>query len=204
MAATKQRESLLAALGRVPDPRCRRGRRYELAPVLALAVCAMVCGARSLYAIAQWGREHREQACEALGIKRLTTPDAATFHRIFRRLDVGAFEQVLGGWLCTRGLRAGEAVAVDGKTLRGIHGEQLPGVHLVAAFTHQSGIVLTQEPAPGKGQELVAVTAVLGRLDLQGHVVTGDALLAQRALCQQVVKGGALLAAGEGEPADAV
>ena len=203
MAATGQRESLLDALGAVPDPRHRRGQRYELATVLALSVCAMACGARSLYAIAQWGRDHREQVCEALGIKRLTTPDSSTLHRIFRRLDVGAFESVLGGWLSARGLRAGEGVALDGKTLRGIHGDQLPGVHLVAAFTHQSGIVLTQEVAPGKGQELAAVKAVLARLDLQGHTVTGDALLAQRGLCQQIVKKGAVRVSGEGEPTDA-
>jgi hypothetical protein len=187
MAVTKPQESLLEALRRVPDPRFRRGRRYELASVLALAVCAMVCGARSLYAIAQWGREHREAVCEALGIARLTTPDSATLHRIFRRLDVTAFEQVLSGWLMARGLREGEGLAVDGKTLRGIHGDQVPGVHLVAAFTHESGIVLTQEAAPGKGQELAAVEVVLGRLDLQGRVVTGDALLAQQELSRQIV-----------------
>jgi hypothetical protein len=194
---------LLEALKAVPDPRCRRGQRYELAPVLALAVCAMACGARSLYAIAQWGRDHRELVCEALGIKRLTTPDSSTLHRVFRRLDVGAFESVLGRWLSERGLQAGEGVALDGKTLRGIHGEELPGVHLVAAFTHQSGIVLTQEVSPGKGQELAAVKTVLARLALQGHVVTGDALLTQRKLCREVVKKGALLAAGEGESAHA-
>jgi len=203
MTAMDQRESLLEALRAVPDSRYRRGRRYELNTVLALAVCAMACGARSLYAIAQWGREHRELVCEALGIARLTTPDSATLHRVFRRLDVKRFEAVLGRWLSVRGLRAGEAVALDGKTLRGIHGEQLPGVHLVAAFTHRSGIVLTQEPAPGKGQELAATEAVLARLDLRGHVVTGDALLTQREICKQVVKKGALPAGGQGESADA-
>jgi hypothetical protein len=163
-----------------------------LAKVLALSVCAMACGARSLYAIAQWGRDHREQVCAALGIERLTTPDVSTLHRIFRALDVAAFEAVLGRWLSARGLQSGEGVALDGKTLRGIHGEQLPGVHLVTAFTHESGIVLTQEVAPGKGQELAAVKAVLARLDLQGHAVTGDALLAQQGLCRQIVKKGAL------------
>jgi len=204
MAAREPRESLLEALRGVPDPRCRRGRRYELATVLALAVCAMVCGARSLYAIAQWGRDHRELVCEALGIARLTTPDHATLHRIFRHLEVRAFEAVLSRWLLARGLGVGEAVAVDGKTLRGIHGEELPGVHLVAAFTHQRGIVLTQEAAPGKGQELAAVAAVLEYLDLQGLVVTGDALLAQRGVCRRIVKKRALSAAGQGEPTDAV
>jgi hypothetical protein len=126
----------------------------------------------------------------------------STLHRIFRRLDVKAFESVLGHWLSARGLRSGEGVAVDGKTLRGIHGEELPGVHLVSAFGHDSGIVLTQEAAPGKGQELAAVKAVLARLDLQGHAVTGDALLAQRGLCRQIAKKGALPVQGEGEPTD--
>jgi hypothetical protein len=204
MAARAERESLLEALRAVPDPRFRRGRRYELATVLALAVCATACGARSLYAMAQFGRDHRELVCQALGIARLTTPDHATLHRIFRRLDVRAFEAVLSRWLSARGFAVEKAVAVDGKTLRGIHGEEVPGVHLVAAFTHQSGIVLTQEAAPGKGQELAAVEAVLARLDLQGAVVTGDALLAQRKLCRRIVKKGALPAAGQGEPTGAV
>jgi hypothetical protein len=205
MTATKQprEESLMEAMGRVPDSRRRQGRRYGLAQVLGLAVCAMACGARSLYAIAQFGWEHRELVCRALGIERGVTPCVATLHRVFRNLDVRAFERVLGDWLRVRGLKSGEAVALDGKTLRGIHGEELPGVHRVAAFTHQSGIVLTQEAAPGKGPELAAVEAVWASLDLQGHVVTGDALLAQRDLCEVIVKKGALLAAGQDEPTDA-
>jgi len=79
-----------------------------------------------------------------------------------------------------RGLKPGEGIAVDGKTLRGIHGEKIPGVHLVSAFAQETGIVLDEQAAPGKGQELEAVTAILNRLDLRGHVVTGDALLAQK------------------------
>jgi len=204
MTATTQHESLMQALGRVPDPRSRQGRRYELAGVLGLAVCAMAAGARSLYAIAQWGREHCQTVCEALGIDRGRTPDVATLHRVFRRLDAGAFEAVLGGWLRAQGLKEAEGIALDGKTLRGIHGEELPGVHLVAAYAHQSGIVLTQEAAEGPGQELAAARVVLKRLDVRGHVVTGDALLAQRDVCKRIVKKGALLVPGEGEPTDAV
>jgi len=206
MTATKQprEESLVEAMSRVRDVRKRRGRRYELAQVLALSVCAVACGARSLYAIAQFGREHRELVCRALGIERMETPCVATLHRVFRGLDVGAFEAVLGEWLRARGLKEGEALALDGKTLRGIHGEQLPGVHLVAAFAHQSGIVLAEEAAPGKGQELAAVEAVLARLHVPGHVLTGDALLAQRDVCEAIVKKGALPAAGQAKPTDAL
>lgn len=196
MAAANEKQSLLEALAAVPDHRSRHGRRYGLASVLAMAVCAMVCGARSLYAIAQWGKQHRRMVCVALGIRRSTTPSHPQLHRIFAALDVGAFERVLGGWLAPRGLKKGEGVALDGKTLRGIHGEEVPGVHLVSAFAHQTGIVLDQEPAPGKGQELEAVKTILERLELQGHVVTGDALLAQTATSRQIVeKGGTICGA---------
>jgi len=191
MTAAKRKESLLEALARVPDPRGRQGRRYPAASMLALAVCAMACGARSLYAISQWGKEHRKLVCEALGIKRMRTPDGVTLHRLFVRLDTEAFERVLGKWLSQRGLKVGEGIAVDGKTLRGIHGEQLPGVHLISAYAHRRGIVLAQRAARGKGQELEAVKAVLESLDLKGQIVTGDALLAQRDICQKIrEKGG--------------
>ena len=188
MAATTQHESLLQALERVPDPRSRRGRRYRLASVLGLAVCAMAAGARSLYAMAQWGREHRELVCGALGMAGGRTPDVATLHRVLRRLDVEAFERVLGRWFRAQGLQEAEGIAADGKTLRGIHGEELPGVHLVAAYAHESGMVLTQQAAEGPGQELAAAKRVLKRLDLRGHIVTGDALLAQRGVCAGIVK----------------
>ena len=191
MAAARRKESLLEALAGVPDPRGRQGRRYQLASVLAMAVCAMACGARSLYAIAQWGKQHRRLVCEALGIKRLSTPSHPQLHRIFAALEVEAFEAVLGKWLSERGLKRGQAIAVDGKTLRGIHGEQIPGVHLVSAFAHQSGVVLGQRAAPGKGQELEAVKAVLESLELKGQIVTGDALLAQRDICRTIRKKGA-------------
>ena len=63
---------------------------------------------------------------------------------MFRRLDREGFERALGGWLKTHGLKPGEAVAVDGKMLRGIQGEQVPGGHLLAAYAHETGTVVGQ------------------------------------------------------------
>ena len=82
------------------------------------------------------------------------------------------------------GLEAGEALAIDGKRLRGIHGEQLPGVHLVAAYAHRSGVVEGQQAVAYKRNELEAVHRLLDRLDLQGQVVTGDAQFTQRKVCR--------------------
>jgi hypothetical protein len=111
----------------------------------------------------------------------------ATLHRVFKRLDVVAFEQAVGAWLERTGVEPVSALALDGKTLRGIHGDEVPGVHLVAAYAHESGTVLAQVAAPGKGQELAAATAVLETVSLKGRIVTADALLTQRARCEQIV-----------------
>lgn len=117
--------------------------------ILALATCAMLSGARSLYAIAQWGRDQSPELVASLGITHSPTPSVATLHRVFSRLNVNAFEEALRKW-ASENLPSGEkAIAVDGKELRGIHGEELPGVRLVAAFGHETGLVLAQ--SGGKG-----------------------------------------------------
>ena len=118
---------LREALDGVPDHRKSQGRRHPLGAILSLAVCAMLCGARSLYAIAQWGRDHGAATGQLLGFRPGKTPCVATFHRVFKDLDVDAFETVLGEWLTNNGLELGETLSLDGKTLRGIHGEGVPG-----------------------------------------------------------------------------
>ena len=72
----------------------------------------------------------------------------------------------------------------------------MPGVHLVSAYAHRRGIVLDQEAAPGKGQELEAVKEILKRLDLTGQVVTGDALLAPRDICTTIGEKGGTTCSG--------
>ena len=183
--------TLLEVMGRLPDPRSGHGRRHPLGAILGLAICAMLCGSRSLYAISQWGRDQGLEVSQALGFPRERTPCVSTLHQVFSRLDREAFEALLEQWLGERGLEAGEALAIDGKRLRGIHGEQLPGVHLVAAYAHQSGIVLGQQAVAHKKNELEAIYRLMTRLDLKDRVVTGDAQFTQRKVCQRIVaKGG--------------
>ena len=203
--------SVAAALRAVPDPRHPNGWRPDRPPlplvgVLQLAVAAMLCGARSLYAVAQWGRERVEDdpgALAPLGLPPGRSPSVATLHRVFKALDVAAFERALGAWLAEHGVDPDDALALGGKTLRGIHGDEVPGVHLVAAYAHRAGAVLGQAPSPGKGQELAAVKTVLGAVPLQGRPVTGDALLTQRDVCVQIVAGGGayLVPVDENQPA---
>ena len=181
---------LREALDAVPDHRSSQGRRHSLGAILSLSVCAMLCGARSLYAIAQWGRDHGVATGQLLGFQPGKTPCVATLHRVFKDLDADAFEAVLREWLTSSGVDPGEVLSLDGKTLRGIHGEEIAGVHLVSAYATRSGAVLAQVAAPGKGQELAAAKTVLSQLPLEDRVVVADALLTQREVCRQIVAGG--------------
>ena len=152
-------QSLLEAFAQVPDRRSAHGRRHPLAAILALSTAAMLAGARSLYAIAQWGRAQPAEVVHALGFTRARTPAVATLHYTFAALDVEAFEAALQQWAQRvaaaeaedpRGGRAPRRrmprpLALDGKGLRGIHGEELPGVRLVALYDVQAGVVLAQK-----------------------------------------------------------
>ena len=178
----------------VPDPR-RGNRSHPLSAVLALTTCAMLCGARSLYAAAQWGRDHGQPLVGALGFRRARSPCVATLHYVFKGLDVAAFEAALSRWIAqAQAPPSGrtQAVAIDGKTLRGSQGHRPPGVHLLAAFSTRLGVATAQTPAgQGPGGELAAAAHLLAGLDLAGLVVTGDARFAQRELCAQSTQKGA-------------
>jgi hypothetical protein len=183
--------SLFAALDRVPDFRQPGGKRHRLQSVLALAVCAMLCGCKSLYAIAQWGRDHADTLAGWLGFGRHGTPCVATLHRVFKSLNVARFEALLSDWLQAVLAQAPaarrEPVAVDGKTLRGSQGHQLPGVHLLAVFSHRLGLPLAQAEVPSDTNEEKAALVLLRGLVLEGKVVTADAMFCHKEVCEQVV-----------------
>jgi hypothetical protein len=138
---------LLAVFAALPDTRGRHGRRHPLPAILTLATVAMLAGARSLYAIGQWGRLQSPHVLNALGFTRSATPSVSTLHVVFRGLDVAAFEAALTTWAQARA-PSERTVAIDGKGLRGIHGENLPGVRLVAAYCDEAGLVLAQKGGP--------------------------------------------------------
>jgi hypothetical protein len=190
--------SLAAALAQLPDPRRPFGWRGDYPPIplvalLQVAVAAMLCGSVSLNAIAQWVRERVADdpaLLATLGLPPGRTPCVATFHRVFKALDVAAFERVVGQWLATTGVAPADAVAVDGKTLRGVERPGVPGVHLVGVYAHAAATVIAQLRTDGKGHELSAARQVLAATAMVGRVVTGDALLTDRTLCAQVVAAG--------------
>src|SRR6266487_3970759 len=143
---------LLAYLAAIPDPRRASGRRHPLTAILAIAAAAVLTGARSVTAIAEWAAEAPPPVRAALGGRRdapdrWVVPAEATIRRTLGRVDPTALAAVLGAWLADRDRPAQQpprwrAVAVDGKTLRGAKRDGGRQVHLLAAMDHATRAVL--------------------------------------------------------------
>lgn len=188
--------SLRDALADVPEFRQAQGRRYELLPVLLLCCVAVMCGARSQTAIAEWGENYGGRWLSRLGIRRRRGPSQPTLHRIFRGLDCARFEQCVTAWaervLATRAAPAAtlEALALDGKSLRGSAQQGAAESHLVSALSHRLGVVMAQLAVPDKSHELGHLEPLLAALVLEGRVVTADALHTHRDVARAVTARG--------------
>ena len=159
--------------------------------VLAVAVAAVLAGARSLAAIGEWTADAPGPVLAALGVRRdplrrISRPPAeATVRPVLAGVDPDTLDQVIGRWLADQQRPPSQpawrrAVAVDGKTLRGSGHDGHPQVHLLAAMDHTSGAVLGQTDVEATTNEIASFQPLLERLDLAGQVVTADALHTQR------------------------
>jgi predicted transposase YbfD/YdcC len=183
--STVESITLLQALGSVPDPRHRRGRRHSLQSVLFLALGAVLAGARSYAAIADWAAD-ADPAVAVCG----PPPHASTIRRLLSRLDAAALEAALTRWVLSRRRVAQQAtgpvaesrpvLAVDGKTLRGARGADGRQAKLVCVYDHAHQLVLTQAGVVA-GDEIAAFTTALATLPgLEDVLITADALHCQR------------------------
>ncbi|MFJ3552051.1 ISAs1 family transposase [Streptomyces sp. NPDC090114] len=186
---------LADVLGRIPDPRRVRGRRYRLGSLLALCMVAVLGGATSLAAIARFAADTDSDLREQLGLTS-STPNASTLGRLLARLDGDALDDAVGAWLARYAAdpvdEPGDALvglAVDGKTVRGSRTDGT-AVHLLAAALHACQTVIAQRQIATKSNEIPAFAPLLDRIDLRGVVVTADAMHTQRAHAEHVITAG--------------
>jgi predicted transposase YbfD/YdcC len=191
-----QTRPLIEVLAEIPDCRHARGKRHSLRSILALVCAATLCGYRSYSAVAQWARIYPRELVSALGFTHPTPPCAATLCHVLSQVDREALEARLGVWaeavLASLPPAAGEedAVALDGKTLRGSRHQGALNVHLLSALSHRLGLTVGQQAVSDKTNEITVVIPLLQMLLVEGRIFTMDALLTQRAIAQTIVDGG--------------
>lgn len=188
--------SLFQRWREIRDLRKANGKRYPLAALLSIAVLAKLAGQQHPQAIADWARLRTRPLCRLFGLWRHAMPVLRTWERVFGLgLDADQLEQVVCEFLhesfYTPASEGNLCAAIDGKKLRGtIRTDDAQGVHLLAIYLPQDGIVLAQMEIESKANEISATPQLLRQVDLQGMVITGDAMFTQRALSLQIVAAG--------------
>jgi len=186
--------TLFEALTSIPDRRTKKGRRYPLAAILAIAIAAMLSGANDLRAIFRWGRRLSPKALEALGVdpKRRRAPCHATYHYVFKKLSADDLSHALGCLVETPDASDGGLghIAIDGKRLRGSQHETSPGVHMLHAFSTKLQAAVGSLKVPPDSGEVIEALELIKNLPLEGAVVTGDAAFTFRAIVEAIRQGG--------------
>ena len=185
---------LLEVLARVPDPRKRRGRRYLLAFVLAVAVACALAGARNFREAGDHAADLPQGVLARLGgrphplLRRIIAPSETRIRTLIQAIGADLLDEIIGGWL--RDLAAAgrldgllTAIAIDGKWLRGVLDGQ---VKLFAAMLHQEKVIIAQHRVPNETTETTQVRELLDAVDLNNAVVTADAVHAQRETAEYI------------------
>lgn len=185
--------SLYERLELLNDRRDPHGLRYPLALALVFVILAKLAGEQEPRGIAQWVEFRKELLKEALHFDRNTVPHPITYSRILgKAVDVEELQQAVSSFLLSAADAGVSAqINLDGKAMRGtIPAGQTQGLHLLAAYLPDEGIVLCQVEVATKENEIVAAPRLLKTIDLKGKILTGDAMFAQRGLSRQIVESG--------------
>jgi predicted transposase YbfD/YdcC len=189
MAARKLR-SVLTHFRVLDDPRLERTRRHELLDIVAITLCAVICGADSQVDVEKSGTAKRDWLKGFLKLPN-GIPSHDTIGRVFAALDPEQFRTCFTAWVAEVADVVGlEHIAIDGKALRGSRGRGKAALHRVSAWATGTHLTLGQEAVGEKSNEITAIPRLLEILDLSGALVTIDAMGCQREIASQVVARG--------------
>ncbi len=169
--------SVWSSLAELPDPRNGNARRHSLLDILTIALIASICGAESCVDFARDRETLFRDFLELPG----GMPSHDTFSRLFRLLDPAAFATCFAAFLDGLGADGAGVIAIDGKTMRRSF-DRAAGrspLHVVTAFAADARMTIAQVATAGKESEIIAARTLLGLIDLNGALVTGDALHCQ-------------------------
>jgi len=172
------------------DPRERGKVIYPLTDVLVIAVCAAIAGAESYEDIVLYGKSKKSWLTGFLDLEH-GIPSHDTFRRVFGLIDAKAFEACFTSWAKSQAEEPdGEVVAIDGKTIRRSfdHGKEQSPLHVVSAWASEQSVVLAQEVVEEKSNEIPAIPEVLETLQLEGALVTIDAMGCQIDIAQGILE----------------
>jgi predicted transposase YbfD/YdcC len=206
--------SILEHFADLPDPRREQGQIHRLDEIVLMATCAVLCGADTWVQIAAYAHSKRDWLQTFLTLPG-GIPSHDTFRRVFCLLDPLAFQKGFSAWMTALMARKGltpvatappelTPIAIDGKAQRGSARRTVgrSALHVVSAWAVENHLTLGQVATDAKSNEITAIPELLELLDLNGAVVTIDAMGCQKGIAADIIGGGGqyVLAAKENQP----
>ena len=173
----------------MPDPRQRGKVAYPLNEILLLCLLAVIAGADCFTDIARFGRSKLALLRRFLPFEN-GTPAHDHLGDIFATLDAEAFRRCFVAWVAETTGCPPDVVAIDGKTSRRSYQKKdaKEPIHMVSAFAARQRLVLGQIKVDAKSNEITAIPALLEMMEIEGAVITIDAMGCQRAIAELILK----------------
>jgi predicted transposase YbfD/YdcC len=181
------------------DPRSTVNRRHPLESVVVISLMAVLAGASGPTAIAEWAALRKDRLLNSLDLPN-GIPKKDVFRRVLSALKPEAFQACFVNWLNALRAAAAEATGIeqpvlpiDGKTARRSHDRSkgLGALHTVSVWASEFGLTLGQVACEEKSNEITAIPELLKLVDIQGAIITIDAMGTQKAIAAQIIDGGA-------------
>jgi predicted transposase YbfD/YdcC len=182
-------EFLVDFLQGIKDPRIDRTKKHELIDILVIAICAVICGAKSCVEIEDFGEAKQEWFSIYLNLNN-GIPSHDTFRRLFMILDPEKFLEVFIKWVAAVTKNTDlKQICVDGKTLRRSFdkGRKSSAIHMVNAWSTGASLSLGSMISDGKGNEIKTIPKILDLLDIKGSLVSNDAMGCQINIAKKII-----------------
>lgn len=191
-------DELVVHFQELEDPRSTINQRHPLVSVVAISLMGILAGASGPTGIAKWATMKSDLLTEALDLPN-GVPSKDVFRRVLSALQPAAFQKCFAHWLESLRDQASASAevkrpvfAVDGKTNRRSHDRKrgLGALHSVSVWASEYGLSLAQAACAEKSNEITAIPELLRLVDLNGAIITIDAMGTQKAIAKAIVDGG--------------
>ncbi len=178
--------ALADVLEEIEDTRRKNSVMYPLHEVLIIMLLAVICGATSYAKIEMFGNSKCEWLKRFLKLE-YGIPDACTFRNIIKEIDTQKLHILFCEWMKNVVSDLTGVIAIDGKTARRTRDKANRPLHVVSAFSHECGLVIGQLACEEKSNEITAIPKLLDMLEINGCIVTIDAMGTQKDIAEKII-----------------
>lgn len=169
----------------ISDPRVERSKKHRLLDIIVITLCGILAGADGWDAIYDFAVIKKDWLKKFLALEN-DIPSSDTIRRVISCIKPSEFESSFSMWVSDLAGKINGVVAIDGKTIKNKRTKN--PLHLVSAWcTQNSGICLGQVATEDKSNEIIAIPKLLDMLDINGCLVTIDAIGCQKKIAQKII-----------------